>query len=186
VADLTFSQSKRRNLVAPLLIAVLVLAGAAAFILHSLPNKDADLKITHVATWSSHTVFKSDSIVVGQDSTEDNLYILTTLRVDNHLQIPIFLKDFTATLTTANGQLLTASAIEQSDLPNLYQTFPDLKPLSTIPLLRETSIVPTRSADGMILLRFPITKADWDHRQSATLSVAFYHQPPQTITIPNS
>jgi hypothetical protein len=184
VAQPTFSQSERPNLAIPLAIAVLVLAAAAALVLHFIPKQSADLAITHTATWQAHTVFKSDTILVGRDKAEDNLYVLATLHLDDRLHVPLFLKDFNATLTTADGQTLTASAVEKTDLPNLYTTFPALKPLSATPLLRETTVAPGQSAEGMLILCFPATQADWDHRQSAVLTVDFYHQSPQSIPIP--
>jgi hypothetical protein len=184
VANPSFSQSERRNLAVPIIIAVAVLAAAAALIFRFIPSRPTDLAITHTATWQAHTVFKSDSIVVGQDAAEDNLYVLTTLHIDNRLHIPVFLKDFTATLTTADGKVLPTSAIEKPDLPGLFEIFPALKPLSTTPLLRETTIAPQQSAEGMVILRFPATQDEWDHRQSAVLAVDFYHQDTQTIPIP--
>jgi hypothetical protein len=183
VANPTFSQAERRNLTAPIVIAVLVLATAAALGLHFIPTRDADLAITHTATWQAHTVFKADSIVVGQDATQNDLYVLTTVHIDNKLHVPLFIKDLSANFTTADDQALTSNAIEKSDIPNLYQVFPALKPLSSAPLFRETTIAPGQSAEGMVILRFPATQDDWNHRKSATFTADFYHQASQTITI---
>jgi len=182
VADLNFSQPERRNLFLPLAIAGLVLASVAAYVLYSLPRQPSSVAITHTATWQAHTTYKSESIVVGQDKVQDDLYVLATVHIDDHLHIPIFLKDFTATLTTADGETLEANAVEQPELLPLYQTFPALKAISSTPLLRESRVEPGKSAEGMILLHFPGNEAMWNKRQSATLTVAFYHQPPQTIS----
>jgi len=184
VDDLTFSQPERRNLLLPIGIAAVILVAIAALVLAFLPRRTADLAITHVATWQAHTVYKSDSIVVGQDKAEDDLYLLVTLRIDDRLKIPLFLKDFTATLTTADGQTLETGAAEKNDLEALYTTFPVLKSLSSPPLLREATIAPGQPAEGMILLQLPIKQDAWDHRKAATLTVDFYHQGPQTIAIP--
>jgi hypothetical protein len=181
VAAPNFSQSERRSLAVPIVIAVVILAAAAALILHHLPSHNADLTITHIDTWQSHIVFKSDSTIVGRDKAQDDLYVLATLRIDNRLHIPIFLKDITATFTTPSGDLLSTSSVEQSELAPLYQTFPALKARSSAPLLRESTIAPGHPAEGMVLLHFPTTQADWDHRQSATLTIDLYHQPPITI-----
>ena len=184
MADPTFSQSDRPNLTTPILLALLVLGVAGYLIYHFTPHTTADLRITHTSTWQAHTVFKSDTILVGQDKAEDATYVLATLRIDDRLRLPLFLKDFTATLTTADGQTLTTAAAEQSDLQPLLTTFPQLKALATAPLLRDTQIDPGHSAEGMIILQFPITQDAWNKRQSATLSVDFYHQAPQIVTLP--
>jgi hypothetical protein len=44
-------------------------------------------------------------------------------------------------------------------------------------------IAPGQSAEGMILLHFPITKAVWDSRRTAVLNVDLYHQGEQAVLI---
>lgn len=161
------------------------MAAIAAVVFWLNPHRTADLKITRTRTWQSHTAFKSDTIVVGQDTAEDNLYVLATLRIDDRLRLPLFIKDMTATLTTADGQTLSSNALEKTELPSLYQIFPAIKPLASAPLLRETAIQPGQFAEGMVLLQFQTTKDVWDHRKSAELTVDFYHQSPMTVTIPS-
>jgi hypothetical protein len=184
VADPNFSQSDRSNLALPIGIAVVLLAAAAFLIFRLTPRTTADLRITHLAAWQSHTVFKSDTILVGRDKAQDDLYVLVTLHMEDRLRLPLFLKDFTAAVITADGETLATSAAEKTDLQPLYTTFPPLKALATPPLLRDTQIDPGQSADGMILLHFPITQDDWNKRKSATLTVDLYHQASQTVAIP--
>jgi hypothetical protein len=183
VSDLKFAQPAPRNLLVPVLLAFLILGIVLALVLRYTPHKTADLAITRTAVYPTHTVFKSDSIIVGNQHTEDDLYVLTTLRIDDRLHLPLFLKDFTATLTTSEGEQITTSAVEKQDLDNVYTSFPDLKPLSTEPLLRDTMISPGQSAEGMILLHFPVTQDIWDHRRSAVLNVDLYHQGQQDVLI---
>jgi hypothetical protein len=183
VSDLKFAQPVRRNLLVPVLLAFLILGIVLALVLRFTPHRTADLTITRTVIFPTHTVFKSETIVVANQHAEDDLYVLTTLRIDDRLHLPLFLKDFTATLTTAEGEEMTTSAIEKQDLDNVYTSFPDLKPLATEPLLRETMISPGQSAEGMILLHFPVTKDVWDHRRTAVLNVDLYHQGVQEVLI---
>jgi hypothetical protein len=183
VSELKFAQPDRRNLLAPVLLAFLILGIILALLLRFTPHKTAELTITHTTVYPIHTVFKSDSIVVGNQHAEDDLYILTNLRIDDRLHLPLFVKDFTATLTTAEGEEITTSAVEQRDLENVYTSFPDLRVLATEPLLRDTMISPGQSAQGMILLHFPVTQTVWDHRRSAVLNVDLYHQGEQQVLI---
>lgn len=162
----------------------MLLGMAIALVIRHAPQQKADLTITHTAIYPTHTVFKSDSLVVGSDKAEDNLYVAITLRVDDPLHLPLFLKDFTATLTTADDQQITTSAAEEKDLFNIYTSFPALKAITAEPLRRETLIAPGTSAEGMVLLHFPITQDVWNHRKSAILNVEFYHQGAFPITIP--
>jgi hypothetical protein len=183
VSELKFSQPARRNLLAPVLLAFLILGIVMALVLRFMPNRTADLAITRTLIYPTHTVFHSDSIVVANQHSQDDLYVLTTLRIDDRLHLPLFLKDFTATLTTAEGEEINTSAVEQRDLDNVYTTFPELKALATEPLLRETMISPGESAQGMVLLHFPVTKDVWDHRRMAMLNVDLYHQGEQQVRI---
>ena len=181
--DPQFSQARSSNLLLPALLALAVLAAAGFLLLRFTPHRTADLTITHTNVYQAHTIFKSDTILIKKDNAQDDLYVLATLRIDDKLKLPLFLKDLTATLTDANGQTLTTNAAEKTDLAPLLTTFPALKPLASPPLLRDTEIAPGHSAEGMVLLQFPITQDTWNQRQSATLTVDFYHQPPQTIAI---
>ena len=181
-----FAQPARRNLLAPVLVAFVIMGIAIALVVRYTPHTIADLTILHTAVYPAHTVYKSDTLVVGRDQAQDNLYVLTTLRIEDRLNLPIFLKDFTATLTTADGEELKTSAVEKQDLENLYTTFPALRPLSSTPLLRDTLIDPGHSAEGMVLLHFPVTEDVWNRRRTATLNVDLYHQGPISVTIPQS
>jgi len=183
VTEPKFAQPVRRNLLAPVLLAFLVMGVLIATVIRNTPMTIANLLITRTILYPVHTVFKSDSIVVGRDTAQDDLYVLTNLRVIDNLRLPLFLKDFTATLTTAEGQQIETSAIEERDLPNVFTSFPELKPLASAPLLRETMINPGDTAQGMILLHFPVTLDVWDHRQVAVLHVDLYHQGKQDVTI---
>ncbi|HTC74460.1 MAG TPA: hypothetical protein VK684_02710 [Edaphobacter sp.] len=183
VSDLKFAQPARRNLLAPVLLAFLILGIVLALLLRFTPHRTADLTIVRTTIYPTHTVFKSDSIIVANQHTEDALYVVTTLRIDDRLHLPLFLKDFTGTLTTAEGEEVTTSAIEKLDLENVYTSFPGLKPLVSEPLLRDTMISPGQSAEGMILLHFPVTKEVWDHRRTAVLNIDLYHQGQQEVLI---
>jgi hypothetical protein len=183
VSDLKFAQSARSNLLAPVLLAFLILGLTLALVMRFTPRRTADLDILHTSIYPAHTVYKGESILVGHDQTQDDLYVLTTLRIDDRLHLPLFIKDLTGTLTTADGQVFTTSATENQDFDNVYASFPGLKPLASEPLLRETTIAPGQSAQGMVLLHFPVTKAVWDHRRTANLNVDLYHQGLQDVRI---
>src|SRR6266481_4693316 len=181
VSDLKFAQPARRNLLAPVLLAFLILGIVLALLIRFTPHRTADLSITRTTIYPTHTVFKSDSIVVANQRAEDALYVLTTLRIDDRLHLPLFLKDFTATLTTGEGEEITTSAVEKLDLENVYTSFPALKPLASEPLLRDTMISPGQSAEGMILLHFPVTKESCDNPRTALLNTDFYQQSQQEV-----
>ncbi|HEX3570340.1 MAG TPA: hypothetical protein VHU44_05905 [Acidobacteriaceae bacterium] len=183
--DLSFSQAERRSFTVPALLGLAVLAVIAAIFFWRTPMRAVDLTVTHTNILPTHTVFPTATRMVGvPDPAEDAFYVLATVHIHNDLHVPIFLKDITGTLTTADDSAITSSAVEKNDLPNLYVTFPKLKPLSSTPLLRESTIQPGADAEGMVILEFPIDQQTWDKRKSATLTVDLYHQGQFTTEIP--
>lgn len=184
MSDLRFNQPARRNLLAPVLIAFLILGIAIALVLRYTPASTAKLKILHTALYPTHTVFKSDSILVGRNRSQDDLYVVVTLHMEDRLNLPLFIKDMTGTVETADGQKIETSAVQKQDFANLFTTFPALQPLVTAPLLRDTLIETGKSVEGTVVLHFPITEDVWNNRRSATLHIALYHQGRVSITIP--
>jgi hypothetical protein len=185
MSDLSFAQPERRSFLLPALIAIVVLAIVIGIVYSFIPHRVADLTLTHVAVLPTHTVFKSDSKVVGQQAPfEDDLYILATVRIDNRLRVPLTLDDITGAITAPDGAETTTSAIQKNDLPNLYVVFPALVPLASAPLLRKSIIQPAGRAEGMVLLHYPIAQAEWDQRKSASITLDFYHQDPITVPLP--
>ena len=192
MADLTFSQPARRNLVVPIVLAVAVLVASVLTVLHLTPHSTADVTVTETSVYPSHLIYKSSSIVLNSDQAQDDLYILTTLRITNHLRLPIFLKDFRASLDPAPGTAnspLTSSALEKTDAANLFNTLPDLGKFAASqaaqPLYRETRIEPGQTVQGYIVLHFPGTEALWNNRQDASVTIELYHQPALTVDLPN-
>lgn len=191
MVDLTLSQPERRNFAVPIILALIVLGLAGFFLFRLTPHTTADVAITRVDLYPAHTVFKSDSIVVGDDPSQDDLYLLVTVRLTDRLRLPLFLKDVTATLIPGDGSLQPAtSAVEHAQLENLYTSFPALRKLAaaqTAPLLlRETRIDPNQTVEGYVILHFPVDAKVWNSRSDAVLTLDLYHQQSLSITIPKS
>ncbi len=168
----------------PILLALAVLAVAAALATHYLRATSVHAEHIDTKLLPTHTVFQSDSIVVGPSTAEDNLFVATTIRLDNKQRNPAAIDTIDCTLTTANGGVLTLPAAQKDEIPLSEQSFPALKPLLAQPLLRESTISPGQALTGTVLIHFPITQSLWDARRSAVLTIGFYNQPSLTITIP--
>ena len=149
------------------------------------------MSVARVSAYSSHLVFKSESIVVGAQTTQDTVYALVTVRMTDRLRLPLFLKNFTATLTTSDGaETEPVSAVQKPDLPQVFATFPAVAKLASAqgspPLYRETRIEPGETVEGWVLLEFPVDGKRWNERRSATLTIDLYHQPALRVAIPAS
>ena len=157
MSELTFSQTERRSFLVPLLIAFVIVGGVFAYI-YLRPHRIADITITHTAILPTHTVFKDLSKVVGhEDQAEDDLYVLTTIRIDNRLKIPLTIDDITGTLTPPDdsAEPATTSAIKKGDSTACTSPSPRSSRSPALRLLRETTIEPGDHAEGMVILHFP-------------------------------
>ena len=123
-------------------------------------------------------------MVGAHDQAQDDLYVVATVRIEDKLHLPIFIKDITGTLTTSDGAQVSASAAQKNDFQSIYMSFPKLKSMVSAPLLRETEIQPGQSAEGMVLLHFSVPQSAWDQRSGATITIDTYHQGPLTVDIP--
>ena len=189
MADFSFSQPEQRSFLVPGLIAVVVLAVVGFLVFRLSPQTTAEATVTHVDVYAAHTVFKTESNVVGQDAAEDDLYVLADVRITDRLRLPLFLKDFTASLMPSDGSAQPAtSAVEKHDLKNLYTSFPAVGKLAAaqrVPLLeRESRIEPGQTVEGYVVLHFPVTEAVWKSRQDAVLTIDLYHQDSLTVSLP--
>lgn len=179
----SFPQPARTNLLVPVLVAFLVLGILIALVVRLTPEKTATLSVSHTIVFPTHIEMSTGAIVVGQKQVEDDVYVLTTLHIEDRTRYPIFIKDYTATLTTEQGEPITTSAVEKDDIPSLLVSFPGLKPSVAAPLLRDTVIEPSQSAEGMVILHFPVTQSAWDHRRTAVLNVDLYNAGDQPVII---
>lgn len=185
MAELSFSQAERRSYGLPIAIAALIAAVAFGLIYWLTPHHIAELAVTKVDVLPEHTVFPGNSIKVGaQDEAQDDFYVVAQVRIHNTMKLPIFINDLTGTVKTADGGQATASAVEVRDLDSLYTTFPKLRAMTGKLLPRETEIPPGGTAEGSVVVDFPITQAAWDARSGATITIDTYHQGALTVAIP--
>jgi len=188
VAEFTFAQTARRNYTVPVLIALAVLGVAAALVYRAQAGRTVIATVTHTTAHPVQVLYRQPFSgafkVVGQNKAgETDLYLIYTVRIENHLTDPLFLKDFTLSFITPEGERHT-SAIEKNDLDIVYAAFPEIKSLMATPLLRESEIQPGTTAEGTVLAQFPVPETVWNQRQSATLTIDLYHQPSIIIPIP--
>ena len=112
------------------------------------PYKKPQVTLTHSTIYIGHTVFAKQNFengtkVVGQgESAEDDLYVLATVHIQNPLKVPLTLNDFTALLTGADGSEMQTSAVEKNQFDTVFTAYPELKPMTGTPLLRETVLAP--------------------------------------------
>lgn len=186
--------SDSNRLVPKLVIAgvVMVVIGVAVFLLN--PRKTAEITVQQTQIFAPHTQFeetKSNSHIIGTaPETEDDVYLVATLKIEDKLRLPIFLTNTSAAMITKDGTKIEATVISPTDLPRLEETFPQVLPLVSPPaapsLQFQDAIAPGASRIGTVVLLFPqVSEKDWKARQSATLTLHLAHDAaPISVALP--
>jgi hypothetical protein len=184
-----FSVIQTRSKLPSALIATAVLLVIVIAIYFYGRNRNPQLAITHVQTYVARSELKAikpKSKYIGSLSTIDtDLYVLVNVKLTDNTSHPLFIKDETGVLTAPDHSILESSAILTADLPQVFNAFPDLQKLADKPLLRDTEVSPGQTVEGTVLLHYPsATEANWNSRESATVTLDFFHNDPITLNIP--
>lgn len=191
-----FQQTNRspRALLIPALIVAVVIAGIVFAIWKFTPKSTAEITITSVSVMPSRIEYANDpgsiKVLGRENAKEDILYVAANVHIHNSLKIPIFLKDYTASLIGPDDAEYPASAVEKTDLPTVITYVQHVSSVGKNfemphPLLREITIPPQSDADGTLLFGFQhATEETWQKRKSAQISTSFYKQSPINIDFP--
>jgi hypothetical protein len=184
-----FSVIQTRSKLPSALIATAVLLLIALAIYLYGRNRNPQLAITQVQTYVARSelkAMKTRSKYIGSLSTIDtDLYVLVNVKLTDTTSHPLFIKDETGVLTAPDHSVLESSATLTADIPQVFNAFPDLQKLAGKPLLRDTKISPGQTVEGTVLLHYPsATEVNWNPRESATVTIDFFHNDPITLTIP--
>ncbi len=195
MADLQLAPAPERSALPAILIAVAILAAVAAGVFYFNPHKTADLAVTGTQTFAPHTEMTAmrgtqahGMRVLGETGAggEDNLYIVTNLRLTDKLRLPLFVSGATAHVAFADGSQADVRAIAASDLKRLQAIFPPLVPLTAQPIADGDEVAPGQTKAGSLVLLFPDRTADaWKTKKpGSTITVELRNQEPQTAALP--
>jgi hypothetical protein len=109
--------------------------------------------------------------------TADKANVLTAIQITlrNDSQKLLYVKNIKATLNAA-GKESNDEPASAVDYERYFQAFPDLKAHAGTPLLPETQVQPGKAVTGTMIFGFPVSKQDFDARQSLTVSIEPYDQ----------
>jgi hypothetical protein len=183
--DLTLAPPPDNHRLIPMLVIAGIVMTAVCVAVYMLnPRKTAEITVQKTEVFAPHTEFKqtpsSSQIVGAAAASEDDVYVVATLRIQDKLRLPIFLTNTSATMTNEDGSTLEATVVPPLDLPRLEQTFPQIVPLVSAPapppLEFEDAIAAGTTRAGTVVLLFPqTTEKQWRAKKSATLTVHLAH-----------
>ncbi len=114
--------------------------------------------------------------VPNQSSVLVNVHV----RLQDVSEKPLWVRDVKATVKTAQGEY-SDEAASQADFQRYFQAFPELEQHKMAPLAPETKITPGAQTEGMVIVSFPVTKEQFDQRQSLAVVIQPYDQRSVTI-----
>jgi hypothetical protein len=118
-----------------------------------------------------------DFISVTEVPDQNLLLAAVTITLRNDGNKPLWIRNFKAELKTHDGKTLNDDAVSGVELDRYGQAFPVLKQNAQAPLLPETKIMPRVEQKGTVIISFPVTKQDFDQRNSLAVTIWFYDQP---------
>ena len=177
----------RKLLITGLAVALIFAAAFAVFYRHE-NHAPLEATATRVLTLPLHTVYGHVKDSADADETEDSVYIVPLLYIQNRSDVPLFIKDIAGTVTLQDGRENPGRRIGARDRERLQQLVPGIVPLlkqANLPALDpEQQIAPKAAAEGYAIFLYTMPSTEWDKRQSAAVRLDFYHQDAVTIPLP--
>lgn len=180
----TFASPERRSFLLPALLALLGFTFVALLTIHFFPRTSVKAEAVHTDILPTTTVYKAQSIVVGQNEVAQTLFVAATVRVENGMRMPVYVDNVSLTLTDSTGAELTQTALNKQDIASVEQSFPKLKPLVKALPLQDATIDPGESAQGVSVFSLNVPQSLWDARTSAVVKIDLYHQQSVSLTLP--
>jgi hypothetical protein len=189
IAEFEEEEENQRGILGPVLFALFAILALTITVIHYTYHKDfATGAIPSTIVYPIHTESTASNQMVGAGA-EDDLYLLPTVELRNHITLPLFIESLAADVTTADGATYHCTAAQENDFTPTYAAYSGLWHAVQVtgdkPLQRDTRIESDDgTAHGLVMVHFPISQDAWQHRQSASVTVSFYHQPPLVIPFP--
>ncbi len=173
-------QHSGRRAVLIVLIAVAVVSAAiAAYVLINEKPPAAGGSIDAIHTSAVHSQMRVGEGAKGlQGGLEvyDQLFVVAQVTLRSQGQVPLFLHDFAATLTTSDGAEQRSLGATVADFGKVFLAYPQLAQFKGEPIQRDTTIPAGGRVSGLMIFHFPLTQKDWDTRQGFRIQVGFTHQ----------
>jgi hypothetical protein len=188
MADEEMNSTKRTLLILLAAVAIVVVTIAAYVYIDEKPpvavGKIVKLDVTPIHT--EMRVGEGAQGIQGGTDTYDQLLILAQVQVHNQTNIPLFLHDMWSNLTTDNGDQERSLAANKTDFQSVFIAYPQMASFKQEPLLRDTTLQPGQTAEGLVIFHYPITKDQWDARHNFEAVISFAHQKNLVLTWPSS
>jgi hypothetical protein len=137
-----------------------------------------------VVVFSNHTK-QSASVAITKIATADqqgNTMAAIQVKIDNEIDRPLWVKNITAEVETADGKKLTDTAAPSGEAPRYMAAFPPLEEAKADWLKEELKIPTKTSFTGVAIFSYPLPKTDFDKRKKVTMRIQLYDLPTLVAT----
>src|SRR5271156_2862473 len=124
--------------------------------------------------------------VQGGMDTYDQLLITAQVQVRSQAKYPLYLHDMWSNLTTNSGDQQRSLAANKIDFQSVFVAYPQMASLKQEPLLRDITLQPGQSAQGLVVFHYPMTKDQWDARHGFEAVISFTNQKDLVLPWPPS
>jgi len=119
--------------------------------------------------------------VDGGPNVYDETIVLANVKIRSTTKLPLFLQDMWGDLTLHNGTTQRDLAANNTDFGKVFVAYPKLVSAKKTPVPRGITLAPGQEIDGQMIFHFPVSKQDWDERQSFDITVEFINQKPLVL-----
>lgn len=172
----------------PIVLAVIVVSAAiAAYVYFGRVPDPYSAKLINVNVYPIHRNYTSPTTVQGiggENETYDQVLVLADVRITNiSNKVPLYLSDMSASVELPD-ETQRSSAVSAADFDKLFLVYPDLKQYQKPMLLRDVTIQPGQSVEGLMIFSYQINQQQWQSATAMNINVDFIHQKPLVIPVP--
>lgn len=120
----------------------------------------------------------------GQQDSFDQVLVMAQIRVHNQSKGQLFLHEMESVLTLPDDLERRSLAVNKSDFARAYVAYPQLAPLKGEPIVRDITMEPGQTIEGLMLFPYPLTREQYDKKKSLDINVVFLHQKTLTLRVP--
>lgn len=121
-----------------------------------------------------------EKVLAAQVEGQPNTLVAIHLRLSNTGEKPLWIREVRATLKT-KGEQYTDKAASAVDHDRYFQVMPELGEGRLPPLVPDQRIERGQQQAGMVVVAFPVSKEDFDNRESLAVTLDAYDRTPLVI-----
>lgn len=132
----------------------------------------------------SETQTSAEPGMQGQAEVFDEVLVMAQVKLHNQSKLPLFLHDMYAALSLPDELERRSLAVNKTDFNRAFVAYPQLLPLKGEPLVRDITIEPGQTVEGLVLFPYPITGDQYNKKTALDINVIFLHQKTLTMSAP--